>query len=146
MPHSKERHYLMHPDSFQTLLSILPEEKLNRMLFETNMIDVGAYTIYQSIYDIAVSNKTKKSQAERLVRSVKQIIKSMNVITCIPDLYIAIAKFGRLNGLGFVDAAHVYVSIRGKLILIVRDKQQAEKLGKYARCIEAANFSGSSMN
>jgi len=146
MPRSKEGQYLMHPESFQTLLSILSEEKLNRMISETNILDVGSYLLYQNIYDIAVSDKTKKSQAERLVRSVKQILKSMNTIICIPDFYIAISKFGRINRLGFIDAAHVYISMRQKLILIVRDKQQAENLGRYTRCIDATSFSNSSMN
>lgn len=146
MPHSRERRYLLHPESFETLLSMLPEEKLNRMLFEMNIIDVGSYLLYQNIYDIAVSDKTKKSQAERLVRSVKQVLKSMNAIPCIPDFYIAVSRFGRINKLSFIDAAHVYVSMRKNLILVVRDKQQAEKLGKYTRCMDATSFSNSSMD
>jgi len=116
------------------------------MLLETNLLDIGAYAIYQNIYGIAVSSKTKKSQAERLVRSVKLIVKAINIIPSVPEFYTAITKFGKSSLLSFTDAAHVYVSKRQNLILIVQNELQVEKLGKYVKCIDAPSFSRNSVN
>ncbi|MEM0118367.1 MAG: PIN domain-containing protein [Conexivisphaerales archaeon] len=142
---TKHRRYLLHPSSFETLLSYISEKNFNKILSEISLTDVGAFRIYEDIYAIAASRITKKTHAERLVKSIKQILSSMDIVKTLPENYSAIARFGKMTNLGFVDAAHIYTCSKLKMSLITKDKTDAEYLSRYTQCVEVETFAKSLM-
>ncbi|MEM3684474.1 MAG: hypothetical protein QXX17_04725 [Conexivisphaerales archaeon] len=140
MPAKKRGKYLLHPSSFETLLGLISERNFNRLLSEITLLDVGTFRIYEDMYVIAAGRLTKKTLAEELVKSIKHILSSIDIVKTVPDSYSAIARFGRMTGLSFVDAAHVYTSFKLGMKLIIRDKVAAEGLSKYTQCVEVESF------